>query len=71
MLIDHELAAATLEAKKGAHNKLLAMDFLKKAPRSRFGGLLMDLDNLFSRGANQYPKDLEEAHMQSGCQATP
>jgi len=62
-LIEHETAAAMLEAKKkAARDKLLAMDFLKKAPRGRFGGLLMDLDNLFSRGANQYPKDLVEAH---------
>jgi len=62
-LIDHESMATTLEAKKkGARDKLLAMDFLKKAPRSRFGGLLTDLDNLFSRGADQYPQDLVEAH---------
>jgi len=47
-LIDHETTVTTLEAKKkGAHDKLLAMDFLKKAPWGRFGGLLTDLDNLF------------------------
>jgi len=62
-LIDHETTATTLEAKKkGAREKLLAMDFLKKAPRGRFGGLLTDLDKLFLRGADQYPKDLVEAH---------
>jgi len=60
---DFEPSASTVEEKqKGARDKLLAMDFLKKAPRGRFSGLLTDLDNLFSRGANQYPKDLAEAH---------
>ncbi len=38
------------------------MDFLKKALRSRFGRLLADLDNLFLRGADQYPKDSVKAH---------
>ena len=62
-LTDFEPSASTAEEKqKGARDKLLAMDFLKKAPRGRFGGLLTDLDNLFSRGADQYPKDLAEAH---------
>jgi len=38
------------------------MDFLKKAPCNRFGSLLTDLNNLFSRGVDQCPKDLVEAH---------
>jgi len=47
-LIDFETLATNLDAKKeGGWDKLLAMDFLKKAPQGRFGGLLMDLDNLF------------------------
>ena len=62
-LLDYETTATTLEAKKkGARDKLLAMDFLKKAPKARYGSLLTELDNLFSRGADQYPKDLVEAH---------
>jgi len=62
-LIDYKMAAMTLDAKrKGAHDKLLAMDFLKKALQNQFGGLLTDLNNLYSRGADQYPKDLIEAH---------
>jgi len=62
-LIDYEMTVTTLEAKKkGARDKLLAMDFLKKAPKARYGLLLTELDNLFSRGADQYPKDLVEAH---------
>jgi len=62
-LINYETMATTLNAKKkGAHDKLLAMDFLKKAPCSRFGNLLTDLDNLYSRGVDQYPKNLVEAH---------
>jgi len=52
-LINYETMATTLNAKKkGAHDKLLAMDFLKKAPCSRFGNLLTELDNLYSRGAD-------------------
>jgi len=39
------------------------IDFLKKVPCSRFGGLLTDLDNHFSRGADQYLKDLVEAYV--------
>ncbi len=38
------------------------MDFLKKAPRARFGALLIELDNLFSCGVDQYPKDVVAAH---------
>jgi len=50
------------DRKKQARDKLLAMDFLKKAPCTRFGALLIKLDNLFSRGADQYPKDIIAAH---------
>jgi len=62
-LIDYKMTATTLDAmRKGACDKLLAMVFLKKAPRNRFGNLLTNLNNLYSRGADQCPKDLVEAH---------
>jgi len=57
--IDYKSATTTLNLKrKGACNKLLALDFLKKASCSHFGGLLTDLD---LRGSDQHPKDLVKA----------
>jgi len=47
---------------KSLHDKALAIQFLRQATRRRFGALWEDLANQFSRGNNQYPKDLAEAH---------
>ncbi len=50
------------EKVKSSRNKALAIHFLRQADRRRFGALWEDLANQFSRGNNQYPKDLAEAH---------
>lgn len=50
------------EKAKIARNKTIAMAFLKRADRRRFGTLWTDLENNFSRGLDQYPADLTEAY---------
>jgi len=50
-LINCESAIVKLEnRRKRVQDKLLAMDFLKKALHARFGAILIELDNLFSYG---------------------
>ncbi len=45
-LINYEPTTTTLDAKrKGAYNKFLVMDFLKKVLHNHFGSLLTNLDN--------------------------
>jgi hypothetical protein len=48
------LAAAKLQA--------IAMGFLKRADRRRYGGLWSELENNFTRGQDQYPADLTNAY---------
>jgi len=58
-----EEASLTDEQKiKSSCDKALAIQFLRQADRRRFGALWEDLVNQFSRGNNQYLKDLTEAH---------
>jgi hypothetical protein len=50
------------EKQKNARDKALALSFLKRADRRRFGVLWVDLENQYSRGNDQYPNDLTEAY---------
>jgi hypothetical protein len=52
----------TDDIKKIARNKALAIAFLKRADRRRYGVLWTDLENQYSRGNDQYPADLTEAY---------
>jgi len=45
-----------------AKKKSVAIGFLKRANRKRFGGLWSDLENLFTRGQDDYPSDLTGAY---------
>ena len=45
-----------------AKNKALAMAFLKRSDKGRFGQLLTDLKNQYSRGTDQYPETVTEAY---------
>ena len=47
--------------RKIARDRCLAMMFLKKADKARYGPLWIDLQNQFSRQNNQYPEDLSAA----------
>jgi hypothetical protein len=47
---------------KISRDKALAMSFLKRADRRRYGTLWVDLENQFSRHNDQYPPDLTEAY---------
>jgi hypothetical protein len=47
---------------KIARDRTLALAFLKRADRRRFGTLWADLKNQFSRGNNQYPTNLTAAY---------
>lgn len=53
-----ELAAATLAAKK----KIYAIAYLKRADKIRYGLLLTELENNYTRGTDQYPVNLNDAH---------
>jgi hypothetical protein len=47
---------------KIARDRTLALAFLKRANRCRFGTLWADLENQFSRGNDQYPTNLTAAY---------
>ena len=49
-----ELTAAKLQS--------IAIAFLKRADKKRYGGLWSDLENQFSRGLDHFPIDLTNAH---------
>ena len=44
-----------------ARDEWLASLFLMQADPARYGGLQTDVHNMFKRGTDQYPKDVEEA----------
>ncbi len=44
-----------------AKTKVIAIGFLKRSDQKRHGGLWTDLENSYSRGTGDYPKDLTEA----------
>ena len=48
--------------KKMSRDRALAIQFLKGADRKRYGNLLIELENQFSRGTDQYPPDLTAAY---------
>jgi hypothetical protein len=45
-----------------AKKKSIAIGFLKRADRRRYAGHWSDLENLFTRGTDQYPMDLTGAY---------
>jgi hypothetical protein len=51
-----------IEAKDIAKNKSMAMAFLKRSDKGRYGQLLTDLKNQYSRGTDQYPVSVTEAY---------
>jgi hypothetical protein len=46
----------------GAKLQTIAMAFLKRANRRPYGALWSELENIFSRGLDQFPMDLTSAH---------
>jgi hypothetical protein len=45
-----------------AKKKSVAIGFLKRADRKRYGGLWSDLENTYTRGQDRYPTDLTGAY---------
>jgi hypothetical protein len=45
-----------------ARLKVIAIGFMKRADKKRYGALWSDLENQFTRGVDQYPKDLVGAY---------
>jgi hypothetical protein len=58
-LTDQEYKKRTVIAAK---KKYVAIGFLKRADRKRYGGLWSNLENLYTRGEDQYPTDLTGAY---------
>jgi hypothetical protein len=58
-LSDGEYRRRTTQATK---NKSIAVGFLKRADRKRYGGLWSDLENLYTRGQDHYPTDLTSTY---------
>jgi hypothetical protein len=58
-LSDAEYRKRTTQAAK---NKSIAIGFLKRADRKRYGGLWSDLENLYTRGQDHCPTDLTGAY---------
>jgi hypothetical protein len=56
---DEEYKKRTVIAAK---KKSVAIGFLKRADRKRYGGLWSNLENLYTRGKDQYPTDLTGAY---------
>jgi hypothetical protein len=50
------------QAIKTAKSKAHAMAFLKRADRNRYGALITDLENQFTRGNDQYPVSITETY---------
>ena len=50
------------QKRKYVRDQWLATMFLRRADKRRFGGLIDDLENQYSRGNDQYPKDLTDAY---------
>ena len=51
-----------LKKSLAARNRSLAVSFLKRADKVRYGALWTDLENQYTRGTDQYPKDLTAAY---------
>ena len=45
-----------------ARNRSITKSFFKRADKSRYGSLWTDLENQYTRGINQYPRDLTRAY---------
>ena len=45
-----------------ARNRSIALSFLKRAYKPRYGSLWTDLENQYTRGTDQYPRDLTAAY---------
>ena len=45
-----------------ARDKTLAIAFLKRVRESKYGALVTDLENQYTRGTDQYPNDLTAAY---------
>ena len=59
---DKEKEEYRVKARIRAKNKALAIAFLKRSDKARYGQLLTDLKKQHSRGTDQYPKTVTEAY---------
>jgi hypothetical protein len=50
------------DAKKAAQEQYLAVAFLRRSDRNRYGQLLVDLENAYTRGNDRYPKTVTSAY---------
>jgi hypothetical protein len=55
---DEDVLSAETIARQKAH----AIAFLKRADKARYGLLVMELENQFTRGTDQYPKNVTETY---------
>ena len=60
--LDPDKSTSSDEKKRISRERALAIQFLKGADRKRFGNLLIELENQFTRGTDQYPPDLTSAY---------
>ena len=64
---DSDKSLTVVEATVKTRNRIEAMAFLRSIHRGRYGAVLVDLRNEFTKGRDTYPKDLTKAyeHVQS------
>ena len=58
-------------AQNAAHEAFLAVDFLAKSDLKRFGSLLAELENSYTRGVDGYPVTLASAEIYPGIAIEP
>jgi hypothetical protein len=64
LTLSSTISADELQKRVLAASKLqsIAMAFLKRADRKRYGGIWSELENSFTRGVDHFPHDLTAAH---------
>ena len=60
--LDPDESTSSDEKKRLSRERALAIQFLRGAGRKRFGNLMIELENQFSRGTDQYPPDVTAAY---------
>ena len=60
--LDPDVITTSETKKRMSRDRALAIQFLKGADKKRFGNLLIELENQFTRGTDQYPVDVTAAY---------
>ena len=59
---DTDMISYNSKVRKISRNRAIAISFIRRADRGRYGALWLDLQNQYSRGHDQYPTDLTNAY---------